>query len=139
MPASAPRVPCPQCDRPLLSLKQYHHCERKDIASLFEGKAAHLLPLYQQLEGAVKGWPGVQFSASKACVVFVVARAFLVVRVMKSALDLSFVLPEEREGFPIYQHWLRGKRHEHYIRLYDAEDLSDEVVDLIRISHGLAE
>jgi hypothetical protein len=130
---------CPWCSRPLRYLKQYHYCERKDIASLFEGKEPHLHPLYLRLEAAVKDWPGTVFSASKTCIVFAVARTFLVVKPMKNALDIKFVLPKAREGFPIYKTTMYGKRHEHHIRLYDPEDLDDAVVALIHISWELAQ
>lgn len=130
---------CPKCGRPIRSLKQYHYCIRQEISDLFWGKAPHLYPLYQQLESELKSWPDVIFSASKTCAVFVAARTFLVVKPMKTALDLSFTLPETREGFPIYKSSMWGKRHEHYIRLYDAEDLSPDVIDLIRISYEVAQ
>jgi len=132
------RILCPKCSRPLRSLKQYHYCEKKDIKDLFEGKAENLYALYQQLEREVKDWPDTVFSASKACIVFAAARSFLVVRVLKNALDLSFMLPETREGFPIYKTSMYGKRHEHYIRIYDEEDLSPDVVALIHLSYELA-
>ncbi len=133
------RVHCPQCDRPLRTLKQYHYCARTAIPDLFVGKPPELYPLYQNVEAAVRDWPGVVFSASKAAIVFAVARTFLVVRPLKNALDLSFPLPEPREGFPIYQVRLYGRRHEHYIRLYDEDDFSPDVVDLLRLAYELAQ
>lgn len=132
------RVTCEKCGRPLRAPKQYHYCSRKEIGELFEGKAAHLYPLYKKLEGELKDWPGAVFSASKTCIVFAMARTFLVVKPMKTALDLSFALPETREGFPIYKTSMYGKRHEHYIRLYDEEDLTPDVVALIHLSYELA-
>ena len=134
----ATRTPCAKCGRPLLSPKQYHYCERKDISELFTGKPEILYTLYQKLEAAIKHWPGTVYSASKTCIVFVAARTFLVVRPMKNALDLNFTLPETREGFPIYKTAMYGKRHEHYIRLYDEEDLSPGVIAFIHLSYELA-
>ncbi len=135
----AEHVLCPKCSRPLRSLKQYHYCGKKDIKELFEGKPPTLYPLYKKLEKAVKKWPGTVFSASKTCIVFAAARTFLVVKPLKDSLDVNFVLPETREGFPIYKTSMYGKRHEHYIRLYDDDDLSPDVIDLIRISYGIAQ
>jgi len=132
------RILCPKCSRPIRSLKQYHYCEQKEISELFTQKDPALYLLYLKLEAAVKDWQDVAFSASKTCIVFAAARTFLVVKPMKNALDLSFMLPETREGFPIYKTSMYGKRHEHYIRLYDEEDLSPDVIDLLRLSHELA-
>ncbi len=132
-------VLCPKCSRPLRSVKQYHYCAQTDIPTLFEEKNPNLYPLYLKLEAAVKDWPGAVFSASKTCIVFAVARTFLVVKPMKTALDIKFVLPEAREGFPIYKTSMYGKRHEHHVRLYDEEDLEQEIVDLIYISWELAQ
>ena len=131
-------VNCEKCGRPLRAPKQYHYCGRKEISELFEGKAPQLYPLYKQLEDELKHWPGAVFSASKTCIVFAAARTFLVVKPLKTALDMSFALPETREGFPIYKTSMYGKRHEHYIRLYDAEDLTPDVVTLIRLPYELA-
>lgn len=132
-------VLCPKCSRPLRSVKQYHYCAQTNIVDLFAGKDPSLYPLYRKLEAAVKGWTGTVFSASKTCIVFAVARTFLVVKPMKTALDIKFVLPEAREGFPIYKTFLYGKRHEHHVRLYDEDDLDETVIGFIRISWELAQ
>lgn len=76
-------------------------------------------------------------SAAKTCVVFIAAKTFLVVKVMKRELDLKFVLPEERDDFPIYKTAKYGNKLEHYIRLTGVEDLDGDVLRFIRESYEL--
>ncbi|RZK08845.1 MAG: hypothetical protein EOO46_13905 [Flavobacterium sp.] len=68
---------------------------------------------------------------------FITAKTFLVVKVMKNELDLKFVLPTECDDFPIYKRATYGKKTEHYIRLADEDDLDADVFQLIRQSYEM--
>jgi hypothetical protein len=125
-------VTCPKCGRPLSSLRQWHYCERVDIDTLFERKEDVVLHLFDRLIEVVGQWPGVAFSGTKACVVFVTEKTFLVVRPMKRALDMHFALREAHEGEPVYKCQKYGGRWVHYIRLREESDLTRDVLKLIR-------
>ncbi|HVF97953.1 MAG TPA: DUF5655 domain-containing protein [Flavisolibacter sp.] len=127
---------CPKCLRPLTKQNSWHYCQRISIESLVEGKSPELIAVFEALLTVVGGWEGVSASATKSCVVFIAAKTFLVVKVMKHELDLKFVLPQERDDFPIYKHAAYGKKLEHYIRLGSVEDLDGDVLRFIRQSYN---
>ena len=122
---------CPKCDRPLTKANSWHYCKKVGIDDLFTGRPDALKALYKKLSKKVQSWDGVSLSATKTCVVFIAAKTFLVVKVMKNELDLKFSLPEEVDDFPIYKRAAYGKKTEHYIRLRDEEDLDGDVYRLL--------
>ncbi len=128
-------VICPKCDRPVASLKQWHYCVRVDLDTLFERKEDVVIQLFDQLIEIVGTWPGVAFSATKACVVFVTEKTFLVVKPMKRALDMHFALAEAHPDEPVYKCVQYGGRWVHYIRLHDDGDLDRDVLRLIRMAY----
>jgi hypothetical protein len=128
---------CPKCDRPLTKSNSWHYCKKTSIDDLFLKRPAELKSLFQRLLAIVGNWDGVSASASKTCVVFIAAKTFLVVKVMKSELDLKFTLPVACDDFPIYKKAAYGRKIEHYIRLGEEEDLDADVFRLIRQSYEL--
>jgi hypothetical protein len=128
---------CPKCDRPLTKPNSWHYCKKTSIDDLFLKRPAELKSVFQKLLSIVGNWDGVSASASKTCVVFIAARTFLVVKVMKSELDLKFTLQVACDDFPIYKKAAYGRKIEHYIRLGDEEDLDADVFRLVRQSYEL--
>jgi len=125
-------VICPKCDRPIASLTQWHYCARVDMDTLFERKEDQVIQIFDRLLEIVAQWPGVAFSATKACVVFVTNKTFLVVKPMKKALDMHFALPDAHGDEPVYKCVKYGGRWVHYIRLHEEGDLNRAVLQLIR-------
>lgn len=130
-------VTCPKCLRPLTKQNSWHYCKRISIDELFKDKPAELKALYNALLKKLGSWPGVSASATKTCVVFIAAKTFLVVKVMKKELDLKFVLPDEQDDFPIYKTARYGNKLEHYIRLHSMDDLDGDVIRFVRESYEL--
>jgi hypothetical protein len=128
---------CPKCDRPLTKEKSWHYCRQVSIESLFVGKPKELVSVFDKLLAAAMSWEGVSASATKSCIVFIAAKTFLVVKVMKQELDLKFVLPEASEDFPIYKRASYGKKMEHYIRLKDEDDWDADVIGLVKKSYEM--
>lgn len=126
---------CPKCERPLTRANTWHYCKKVSFDDLLKGRPTELVTVFDKLLAEVTGWPGVSASATKACVVFIAARTFLVVKVMKQELDLKFVLPEETDEFPVYKRQTYGKKTEHYIRLRDEEDLDGDVFRLLKTAY----
>ena len=125
-------VICPKCDRPVSSLKQWHYCKKVDMDSLFERKEDNVLHVFDKLLETVGQWSDVQFSATKACIVFVSKTTFLIAKPMKKALDLHFSLVEPDEDPAVYKCVAYGGRFVHYIRLHVPEELDNRVLSLIR-------
>jgi hypothetical protein len=128
---------CPKCDRPLTKANSWHYCEKISVNDLLKGKPTELVTAFDKLLSEVTSWPSVSASATKNCIVFIAAKTFLVVRVMKQELDLKFVLPDETDEFPIYKRQAYGKKLEHYIRLRDEEDLDGDVFRLIQKAYEM--
>lgn len=128
---------CPKCERPLTKKNSWHYCKKTSVNSLFEGRPEELVWVFEKLKTEVISWPGVSASATKTCIVFVAAKTFLVVKVMKRELDLKFVLPQETDAFPIYKQAKYGNKLEHYIRLREEDDLDSDVFWLLRQSYEL--
>lgn len=85
---------CPKCQRLLPRPKAWHYCAQIDIDSLFEGKSEALVYLFDKILADVFDWQGVAVSATKNCIVFVRHKTFLVIRPMKTQLDVKFYLSE---------------------------------------------
>jgi hypothetical protein len=130
-------VVCPRCDRPLTKANSWHYCKKVSVDDLFANRPAALRALFNNLHKKVQSWPGVSSSATKSCVVFLSAKTFLVVKVMKNELDLKFPLPAECDDFPIYKRANYGKKTEHYIRLADTDDLDADVFHLLHQAYKM--
>ena len=100
--------------------------------TLFERKDDVVLHLFDALVETVGTWPDVQFSATKACIVFVAKSTFLIAKPMRRALDLHFTLGAPEEDEAVYKIVSYKSRFVHYIRLHEAEDLDGRVLALIR-------
>ena len=126
---------CPKCERPIASLKSWHYCAKVDMDSLFERKEDIVLQLFDRLAEVVGSWPGVAFSATKACIVFVTDKTFLVVKPMKKALDMHFSLKEAHEDDVVYKCGKYGGKWVHYIRLHEEGDLNRDVLRLLKLAY----
>ena len=128
-------VICPKCERPIAAPKSWHYCAKVDIDSLFERKEDIVLQLFDRIAELVGSWPGVAFSATKACIVFVSDKTFLIIKPMKKALDMHFSLPEPQEDEAVYKCVKYNGRWVHYIRLHTEADLNKDVLRLIRLAY----
>lgn len=128
---------CPNCGRTIRSVKQWHYCAKVELNSLFQNKAEIVNHLFDKLLAQLIDWPNIAYSATKNCVVFVHKKTFLVVKPMKTALDIKFHLPYFSEEFPIYKSVQHGSKFETSIRLHDFEDLDQEVIQLIKFSYDM--
>ncbi len=129
-------VICPKCERAIASAKSWHYCKKVDMDSLFERKEDVVLQLFDKLVEIVGTWPDVQFSATKACIVFVAKSTFLIAKPMKRALDLHFSLKQPEEDDAVYKIASYKSRFVHYIRLHTPEDLDGRVLALIRKAYA---
>lgn len=82
---------CPKYDRPLTKQKSWQYCKRIAFKSLLTGKPKELVAVFNKLLIKLGRWEGVSASSTKSCIVFIAAKTFLVLRLMKSEFDLKFV------------------------------------------------
>jgi hypothetical protein len=105
------------------------------VEALFERKEPFLYPLFQKLQKEIKRWKGVEWSATENCVVYIAQTTFLIIKPMKSCLELKFSLAQARDAFPVYKAEAWGKRVWHRVRLYEADDLDEAVWSLLKQSY----
>ena len=126
---------CPKCTRTISRPNAWHQCVNRPLESVFKNKQPIVYSLFKQLNQQIKKWKGVKASATQNCIVYVAETTFLIIRPMKSALDLKLYLSQPVEEFPVYKVDAWGGRFVHGIRLFDNGDLDDAVLKLLKQSY----
>jgi hypothetical protein len=75
------------------------------------------------------------WSATQNCIVYVGESIFLIIKPMRSCLELKFSLSDIIEAFPVYKAQRWGKRVWHLVRLYEDGDVDESVWKLLRQSY----
>ena len=125
---------CPKCQREFFREKQRHHCSPETIDDVFAGKAENVVLAFDALLLAVGLWEPQTIGAGKKAVIFNNSKAWLVVRPMKSVLDLCFFYGEIIQS-PVLHSARKdsmGSKFAHHIRVADGEGITPEVVDLLK-------
>ncbi len=128
---------CPKCERELKNPNQWHNCVKVSIDSLFEGKAEELVFVFDKLLSEIIDWKNVAVSATQNCIVFVHNQTFLIIRPMKTALDLKFYSATQQEEEPIIKSISYSGKFENHIRVSKLEDLTQSVYAYIKQSYQL--
>ncbi|RYZ23421.1 MAG: hypothetical protein EOO16_04935 [Chitinophagaceae bacterium] len=123
---------CPKCARTLTKPNVWHQCIRKEPEELTEGKSPLVAQLLLDVHRYLSAFEGVSGSATKNCMVYVRNTTLIVMKPMKSALDIKLYLSEEDNEFPVYkvEHW--GKRIGHHVRLFGEDDFDAAVKALLK-------
>jgi hypothetical protein len=128
---------CKECGRTLKNANQWHCCFNQDIDSLFENKPSELIYTFDKILAFVDDFKGVEISATKNCVVFFKTQTFLVIKPMKTVLNIKFYLKEPYNGYPVFKTALYGKQHEHHVRIATIEEADERLFRFIKQSHDL--
>lgn len=129
---------CPKCERALRNPNQWHNCVKVNIGDLFKNKDEELEFVFDKLLAKIIDWQQVAVSATKNCIVFVHTKTFLIVRPMKTQLDLKFYSENEHTEFPIIKSVLWNSKFENHIRIARAEELTASVYSLIKKSYEIS-
>jgi hypothetical protein len=129
---------CPKCNRPLPRANAWHYCAEVDMDDLFKGKKEELILIFDKLLCELVNWPDTLVSATKNCIVFVRNKTFLVVRPMKTQLDLKFYLEEFTANYPVSKSVLWNSKYETHIRLKNVEELDALVFKYLRASYRIS-
>ena len=126
---------CPKCHREFFRQNQNHYCSEHTIEDIFEGKAADLVLAFDALLLAVAEWEPQTIGAGKAAIIFNNGKAWMVVRPMKSELDVAFFYDKvlKHPSIKVARLDNMGKnKYSHHIRLRSEDDVTPDVVDLLR-------
>lgn len=129
---------CPNCERELRNPNQWHYCAKVNISDLFKNKAEELELIFDQLLAEITTWQNIQVSATKNCIVFVHRKTFLIVRPMKTQLDLKFYSETEQNIYPIIKSVLWNSKYENHIRISDMQQITSNLYRLIKQSYQIS-
>jgi hypothetical protein len=127
---------CPKCERELLNENQWHWCAKVSLDSLFAGRSAELILVFDKILAEVADWDGVLVSTSPNCIVFVHKKTFFVIRPMQKQLELKFYSKARLEGAMIHKSALYKGKYENYVRVSVVDDLNLPLFGVIRDSYN---
>jgi hypothetical protein len=128
---------CPKCERELKHINATHYCVKVSLDSLFVGRPAELILVFDKILAEVADWDDVLISTSKNCIVFVHNRTFFVVRPMRKQLDLKFYSKIKPESPIIQKSNFHAGKYENSIRISKLTDLTMELFVMIKESYIL--
>ena len=125
---------CPKCKRPFKSKNQWHACTTIDEGALFLDKPDDLVLAYDAIVQYTKDWtPNTVGTATKS-IVFTSKKAWLIVKPMKSVLDVKFYNDSPLDAEVIKKVTPYGEnKYAHHIRIGNEAQLTNEVWRLLKI------
>ncbi len=129
---------CTKCERELRNPNQWHNCVKVNIGDLFKNKAEELEFIFDRVLAEIIDWENVAVSATKNCVVFVHHKTFLIVRPMKTQLDIKFYSEKEQNDFPIIKSSIWNSKYENHIRISSLNELTNEIYGFIKQSYQIS-
>jgi hypothetical protein len=128
---------CPKCERELHQPEQRHYCARVSLDSLFVGRPAELILVFDKLLAEVADWDGVLVGTTPNCIVFTRRLTFLVIRPMKKELDVKFYSKMPHPEKPVSKSVAWGRKFENHIRISQLDDLRPVLFTYLRASYDL--
>jgi hypothetical protein len=128
---------CPNCDRELPKPEQRHYCARVPLDSIFAGRPAELVLVFDKILAEVADWEGVLVGTTPNCIVFTRRLTFLVIRPMKKELDIKFYSKSPHPEKPVSKSTASGNKFENHIRIALLDDLRPALFTYLRESYEL--
>jgi len=128
---------CPKCERELLKENQTHYCARVSVDSLFTGKPAELVLVFDKILAEVADWEDVLVSTTPNCIVFVHRKTFLVIRPMQKVLDVKFYSDVAYTSRPIINSIFYKGKYANNVRIAVLDELTPQLLKLIHQSYQL--
>ncbi len=129
---------CPKCERLFKTTNQSHMCVKKDIGELFVGKSDELVLAFDAIYQAVMDWNPNVASASIHAAVFTSKKAWLIIKPMKSELDVKFYHDQLISSDLVKKTSKMGKKHAHHIRINNEFQVTRECIDLLKIGYDFS-
>ena len=129
---------CPLCNKEFAKPNQSHKCEVVAVEELFVDKNPAIWDLYQYFIQQIQPIGEWKVTTSKKAITIYAANrvAFMGIEVKRKWLDIWFALDSKWDEFPIYKILQASpKKFGHFVRLYDAEDVSQVLVNLLTASY----
>ncbi|MEM9848840.1 MAG: DUF5655 domain-containing protein [Bacteroidota bacterium] len=126
---------CPKCERQFKTANQSHTCSATTLDDLFAKSSDELILTFDRILSAVINWTPCSVGAAKKAVVFTSKKAWLILRPMTKELDLKFYYDEVLESECLHKTAAWGNKYAHHIRLRQEEDITEEVLRLLKKGH----
>lgn len=129
---------CPKCERKFKTTNQSHMCTTIDIGELFLDKPDLLVLMFDTIVQVVMGWQPNYMGPSTKSIVFTNKKAWLIIRPMKKEMDLKFYLQEKLDHPRIKKHQKYPNKYAHHIRIWDEDQVNEELFELLRMGYDYA-
>lgn len=129
---------CPKCKREFFGKNQAHFCSEHTIEDILEGKAPGIILAFDALLLGVAEWEPQTIGAGKSAIIFNNGKAYMIVRALKTALDVTFFHDTLLKSPILFKSGLdpMGKnKYRHTVRLKSEADVTPELIDLVRKSY----
>lgn len=108
-------------------------CSQKEIGELFLDKPDDMVLAYDDLVQVISKWTPFSIGASVHSVVVTSKKAWLIIKPMKSELDVKFYHDSLLESERIKKVTKMGKRYAHHIRIRSSEELNEDIYGLLKM------
>ncbi len=122
---------CLRCKRNFKITNQSHTCVVKDIGELFIGKPDELVLAFDAILRNVEDWEPNTYGASKNAVVFTSKKAWLIIKPMKTELDVKFYSDLELESNQFHKVGTWGRKFAYHLRIRHEDQVDEEFIQLI--------
>ncbi len=136
----APLWTCPKRGHVFVNKNQWHSCKRYTLKQTFAKSEPSVSKLFERIRAMVESVGPVHVQAYRDSVAFLVRVRFLGVTPRKTWLDLGFWFPRRIES-PRFRkvETLTPTDHVHLLRVTEAEQLDEEVMEWIREGYAVGE
>ena len=117
-------------------MNQYHICVVKDVGELFVDYRDELVLAWDTLTQQVMQWQPNVYAASVKSIVYTSHKAWLIVKPMKSALDVKFYHSDRIESDLIHRHTIFSNKFAHHIRIKHESEINSELIGLLKIGYN---
>lgn len=131
---------CPKCRRPFANRNQTHFCGRHSLDAHFAGKPPAIKRIYRRFVTALREFGPVKILPEKTRIAFQVRMSFAQLTPRRQWIDGHLVLARPTPAACIRKIETFSRRnHVHYFRLASVEDITPELVALMRDAYAVGE
>ncbi len=129
---------CERCQRNFKSTNQSHTCTTIDIGELFVGKPDDLVLAFDDILMGVAHWEPNSIGAARHSIVFTNHKAWLIVKPMKTELDVKFYhdTPIESDRFKRIKEY--NNKYAHHIRIKHPNEINEAFFELLKLGYDYA-
>ncbi len=123
---------CPKCDRVFQTTNQQHICVKKDVGELFIDKPDDMVLAWDTLTQIVMSWQPNTYSATTKSIVYTSKKAWLIIKPMKSELDVKFYHQDKLTSDRFKKQVSYPNKVAHHIRISHEDQVDQEVIELLK-------